>query len=60
MSLACAACCVLWAVQAAVQRPVEQVAAYGRVSPGERAVTLTAPYYLSSPPMVAELFVLRG
>ena len=61
MSLACAACCALCVVQAtATQRPVEQVAAYGRVSPGERAVTLAAPYYLNSPPVVAELFVKEG
>ncbi len=61
MSLACVACCALCVVQAtATQRPVEQVAAYGRVSPGERAVTLAAPYYLNSPPVVAELFVKEG
>jgi HlyD family secretion protein len=57
---ACAGFCALWAVEAAAQRPVDQVAAYGRVSPGERAVTLTAPYYLNSPPVVAELFVKEG
>jgi multidrug efflux pump subunit AcrA (membrane-fusion protein) len=57
---ACAGFCVLWAVQAAAQRSVDQVAAYGRVSPGERAVTLTAPSYLNSPPVVAELFVKEG
>jgi HlyD family secretion protein len=58
--VACAGFCALWAVQAAAQRSVDQVAAYGRISPGERAVTLTVPYYLNSPPVVAELFVKEG
>ena len=58
--LACAAFSALWAVQAAGQISGDQVAAYGRVSPGERAVTLSAPYYLNSPPAVAELFVKEG
>jgi HlyD family secretion protein len=57
---ACAGFCALWAVQAAAQSLVDQVAAYGRVSPGERAVTLSVPYYLNSPPVVAELFVKEG
>ena len=52
--------CVLWAMQAAAERSDDQVAAYGRVSPGERAVTLTVPYYLNSPPVVAELLVKEG
>jgi HlyD family secretion protein len=61
MSLACGGYFALYAVQATLaQLPVEQVAAYGRVSPGERAVTLAAPYYLNSPPVVAELFVKEG
>src|SRR6476659_5729506 len=50
----------LCGVEAAVQPPVEQVAAYGRVSPGERPVKLTAPYYLKVPLVVAELFVKEG
>jgi HlyD family secretion protein len=57
---ACAGFCALWAVQAEAQHSVDQVAAYGRVSAGERAVTLSVPYYLNSPPVVAELFVKEG
>jgi HlyD family secretion protein len=57
---ACAGLCALWVVQAAAQASGDQVAAYGRVSPGERAVTLMAPYYLNSPPVVAEIFVKEG
>jgi HlyD family secretion protein len=57
---ACAGFCALSAVQAEAQRSVDQVAAYGRVSPGERAVTLSVPSYLNSPPVVAELFVKEG
>ena len=60
MSLTCAAFCALWAMQAAAQSSDDQIAAYGRVSPGERAVTLAAPYYLNSPPVVAELLVKEG
>ena len=50
--------CPLWAAQAPDQGAV--IAAYGRVSPGERAVTLTAPYCLNSPPIVTELLVKEG
>lgn len=56
--LTCAAFSPLSAGHAADQ--VDLIAAYGRVSPGERAVTLTAPYYLNSPPIVTELLVKEG
>ena len=57
---ACAGFCALWAVQAAAQGSDDQVAAYGRVSPGERAVTLAVPDYLNARPVVAEIFVKEG
>jgi HlyD family secretion protein len=56
----CASFCALCSARAGPQAPGDQVAAYGRVSPGEGSVTLAAPYYLNSPPVVAELFVKAG
>jgi HlyD family secretion protein len=44
----------------AAQPSGDQVAAYGRVSPGERSVILSALPYLSSPPVVGTLLVKAG
>lgn len=50
----------MWSLPSVAQPPAERIAAYGRVSPGERAVTVTVPYYLGSPQVVAELDVREG
>jgi multidrug efflux pump subunit AcrA (membrane-fusion protein) len=60
VSVACASFCALCSGRAAPPAPGDQVAAYGRLSPGQGAVTLAVPYYLNLPPVVAELFVKVG
>jgi HlyD family secretion protein len=50
----------MWILRSGAQPPVERIGAYGRVSPGERAVTVAVPYYLGSPQVVAELHVHEG
>ena len=60
VSVACAPFCALCSVWGAPQASGDQIAAYGQVSAGEGVVTLAVPYYLNSPPVVAELFVKVG
>ena len=50
----------LCSARGAPQAPADQIAAYGQVSPGEGVVTLSARYYLNSPPVVEELLVKVG
>ncbi len=44
----------------AAQAPLDRIAAYGRVAPGEGVITVALPSYLGTPPLVQELFVKEG
>ena len=58
--LAFAAACLIIVTPAAAEAPPDQVAAYGHVSPGERILTVTVPYYAGAPQVIAEVLVKEG
>lgn len=58
--LAGALCLTLGAGRVPAGTPGDRIAAYGRVSPGERPVTVALPYFQGAPQTVRDLLVKEG